>query len=105
MPYIKQEERAKIDPLIKQLTHEIQAINSMAPDGALNYTFTQLLRNTLLAGKPGYILFERAVGVLECCKLELYRRAAAPYENLKVRENGDVYNYIEGGQLPQAPPT
>ena len=31
------------------------------------------------------------LGVLECVKLELYRRVAAPYEDKKCQENGDVY--------------
>ena len=31
------------------------------------------------------------VGVLECAKIELYRRIAAPYEDDKSRINGDVY--------------
>ena len=31
------------------------------------------------------------VGVLECAKLELYRRMAAPYEDEKIEDNGDVY--------------
>ena len=30
------------------------------------------------------------LGALECCKLELYRRFAAPYEDTKVISNGDV---------------
>jgi len=30
-------------------------------------------------------------GVLRCVELELYRRLAAPYEDLKCAENGDVY--------------
>lgn len=35
---------------------------------------------------------ERGVrGAIECCKLELYRRAVVPYENGKRLENGDVY--------------
>jgi hypothetical protein len=32
-----------------------------------------------------------AIGVLECAKLELYRRVAAPYEDEKIAESGDVY--------------
>jgi hypothetical protein len=28
--------------------------------------------------------------MLECCKLELYRKIAAPYEDIKIQENGDV---------------
>jgi hypothetical protein len=31
------------------------------------------------------------VGALEGAKMEFYRRAAAPYEDLKIKENGDVY--------------
>lgn len=31
------------------------------------------------------------LGVLECVKLELYRRVAAPYEDRKIEENGDVF--------------
>jgi hypothetical protein len=30
------------------------------------------------------------VGALECCKLELYRKRIAPYEELKERENGPI---------------
>jgi hypothetical protein len=30
------------------------------------------------------------VGALRCCELEIYRRLAAPYEDLKIKENGDV---------------
>jgi hypothetical protein len=32
-----------------------------------------------------------AVGAIECCKLEFYRRVAAPYEDRKIKTNGDVY--------------
>lgn len=32
-----------------------------------------------------------ALGALECCKLEFYRRVAAPYEDSKIISNGDVY--------------
>ena len=32
-----------------------------------------------------------AIGVLECAKLELYRRVVAMYEDGKIKENGDVF--------------
>ena len=38
-----------------------------------------------------YSKINALIGVLECAKLELYRRVAAPYENDKIDENGDVY--------------
>ena len=31
---------------------------------------------------------------LECAKLELYRRLAAPYEDEKRKETGDVYRSL-----------
>jgi hypothetical protein len=34
-----------------------------------------------------------ATGVLENIKQELYRRIAAPYEDRKVLENGDIKEY------------
>jgi hypothetical protein len=30
-------------------------------------------------------------GAVECCKMELYRRLTAPYEDLKITQNTDVF--------------
>jgi hypothetical protein len=38
-----------------------------------------------------YFSYNEVVGVLECVKLEMYRRLVAPYEDRKCKENGDVY--------------
>jgi hypothetical protein len=35
------------------------------------------------------------IGALECAKLELYRRLASPYEDLKIADNGDIYQERE----------
>jgi hypothetical protein len=37
-----------------------------------------------------YYHINKAVGVLECIKMEFYRRVAAPYEDTKIEQNGDV---------------
>ena len=34
--------------------------------------------------------YNRSMGVLECIKSEWYRRQVGPYEDKKIRENGDV---------------
>jgi hypothetical protein len=34
--------------------------------------------------------YNEQIGILECAKLELYRKRAAPYEDLKEQENGPV---------------
>jgi len=44
-----------------------------------------------LPPKPSYSDYNALVGVLECAKLEFYRRAVAAYEDKKIKENGDVY--------------
>jgi len=35
--------------------------------------------------------YNTLIGVLENIKLELYRRKIIPYEDIKIKENGDVY--------------
>jgi hypothetical protein len=44
-----------------------------------------------------YANLNEMIGALECCKLELYRILTAPYEDVKIEENGGVYQAkIEG---------
>ena len=82
MPYIKQEIRDQLDP---DLT--ISPTN----EGEMNYVITDILDDYLSAYGLNYANVNALVGVLECAKLELYRRIAAPYEDEKIQENGDVY--------------
>ena len=101
MPYVKKSQRENLDPAIDELVNRLRLTceqDKDEPDGLLNYAFTRMLTKTF-AQKPRYILLERAVGCLESCKLEFYRRVVAPYENKKAKENGDVFEWVEGGQL------
>lgn len=59
--------------------------------GELNYAITMLLLEYISLKGKGYENINAAVGALECAKLEFYRRLAAPYEDTKIEENGDVY--------------
>ena len=61
--------------------------------GNLNYTVTNLMESAIELGGKNYATINSLVGMLECCKMELYRRLAANYEDLKVMENGDVDIY------------
>lgn len=85
MPYINRNSRADLD------------IGLRGPEtaGELNYCITKLV-DAYIAGKDGvsYQNVNEVVGVLECAKLELYRRVAAPYEDVKLAENGEVYSVI-----------
>ena len=101
MPYIKQSQRENLDPAIVELANRIKLTceqDKCDPDGMLNYIFTKLILDRMVPG-PNYVQIERAVGCLESCKLEFYRRFAGPYENKKVKENGDVFTWVPEGQL------
>ncbi len=87
MPYVKQDERG--------IYVELKKVPETP--GQLNYLLTSIclayLRErgqhegqTVLT----YGGIAEVVGALECCKLEFYRRQAAPYEDKKVIQNGDM---------------
>ena len=58
--------------------------------GELNFVITKLIVE-YLGNVPHYEQYNAVVGVLECAKLEIYRRLIAVYEDLKMHENGDVF--------------
>lgn len=87
MPYIKPEDRTPLDPLIDQLCAALPAEDFA---GQFNYVVSRLCAD-VLETKQNYARINELVGALECAKLELYRRVAAPYEDTKVEQNGDVY--------------
>jgi len=91
MPYIKRNSRIAYDELIEEIVSILRTIDDSELDGRLNYIISRLLFKAYFADGVRYVKINRAVGVLECAKLELYRRIAAPYEDKKRRENGDVY--------------
>lgn len=65
--------------------------------GELNYAITKLVDNYLRRqDRVRYAHLNEVIGALECVKQELYRRVAAPYEDQKIRETGDVYDVLEG---------
>ena len=87
MPYIKTGKRAKYDIIFKELVKILRALPPEEVDGELNYFVTKLLKEIY---PLRYFHINKAIGVLECIKLEYYRRVAAPYEDLKIQESGDV---------------
>ena len=92
MPYVKQVRRDAI--LEKCLTDEgfdrIINLKEIKTAGELNYAITEMLIAFSKQGS-GYQSINDVVGALEGAKLEFYRRVAVPYEDEKIKENGDVY--------------
>jgi hypothetical protein len=82
MPYVDKQSRARLSSGAKPET-----------PGELNYLITTLLDDYIQRkGGVRYTHINEVVGVLECAKLELYRRVAAEYEDKKCEESGDVYS-------------
>ncbi|PIQ73980.1 MAG: hypothetical protein CO002_03030 [Candidatus Portnoybacteria bacterium CG_4_8_14_3_um_filter_44_10] len=93
MPYIKQEQRITLDKHIERLAEEIKKLSAgddkTAFAGLLNYSCTKLA--LALIPKRGYAFIALITGVFKNIADEFYRRYAAPYEDEKIKENGDVY--------------
>ena len=101
MPYIPATRREDFDALIAEIVQMLHSegtgYGTRSP-GDLNYVLTKIVLGYLYQKKdktvshtPHYADLNEAMGVLECVKQELYRRDAAPYEDKKIKENGDVY--------------
>lgn len=58
--------------------------------GHLNYLNFWLVKNWIDKNGKKYWIFALIVGTLVCCVLEIYRRLVAPYEEIKIKEAGDV---------------
>ena len=81
MPYIKQDRRQAFN------------LESAIPEtpGELNYVFTMILKEYIERHGKSYKILNDVLGALEGTKLEFYRRVVVTYEDLKMYENGDVY--------------
>lgn len=87
MPYIKKEQRTVVDKEIKALADAIRSAGKENRAGIMNYSISCLLKNLY---ELRYSEINEAIGMLECAKQEYYRRVAGPYEDKKIKENGDV---------------
>ena len=95
MPYIKQNTRTTLDPAIDQLVKAIADLEldnlegGNNTEGNLNYIISRILSDVYTHPLSNRNIND-AVGMLDCCKMEFYRRLAF-YEDQKIVENGDVY--------------
>lgn len=78
MPYISDD--ARIDLALG---------NAPAHAGELTYDLSQTVLR-YLGSTPRFQAYAEVLGALEATKLELYRRALAPYEDAAAERNGDL---------------
>jgi hypothetical protein len=105
MPYIKEQDRKMLDSHIDSLVflfkcslegeicqeQNLTDNQTMMLLGKINYCFSRILSD--IAGDVSYSKIAMITGVLENIKQEYYRRAAEPYEDKKIVENGDIKEY------------
>lgn len=84
MPYIKDKDRQVFEGAIQEIN------NVMMNPGELNYVITRLIHGYVNFHGLSYDSLNDAVGVLECAKQEFIRRVVGPYEDIKIKSNGDV---------------
>jgi len=87
MPYIPQIHRNDIHEDLMESGVDFIPENA----GEINYLVSALINNYLKRNGLNYANVNEMMGAIECCKLELYRIIAAPYEDDKAKENGEVY--------------
>lgn len=108
MPYISEEMRGRthdhpniranehsLDTRIEELLDTINRLfHNEELGGVINYCFSRILADCYdFDSNPRYHKLERAIGNVECIKLEIYRRIGAVYEDRAIKKNGDIPEY------------
>ena len=81
MPYVKQERRPSLDPLVDALGNELEF------NGDFNYVLYALCKRFVV---PSYNNYKNYIGELNEAATEIRRRILSEYEDEKIFENGDV---------------
>ena len=82
-------------PYIKEYEREYAIAKT---PGELNFLIHELIAQYLNEKGLRYNTINDVVGVLSCVQAEFYRRIAAPYEDKKKAENGDIVLYHKYGE-------
>jgi len=119
MPYINKNARQNYDDIIEELSIAIanrghlEGYQTLAGD--LNYSISTLLHKTYINAEESlsrcnpkdclgkvkekrvlsYSEYNEIIGILECAKMEVYRRLVVPYEDKKIEQNTDVFEKVE----------
>lgn len=83
MPYIRQEARSAIDFHLHMLEPHIQV------PGRLAYAVYRLMQ-MYVGHSKSFDTLSGVIGAVDCAKEEFRRRVVNPYEDAKIKENGDV---------------
>lgn len=82
MPYLSKQQQEQLTGEFKRMPED---------PGELNFAITSLCIKYLASKAGRYCHYNDVIGALESAKLEFYARAVRPYEDEKIKANGDVY--------------
>ena len=85
MPYVPQGSRRDLSPWAPAFART---------EGELNFQLTSLLVEYIEENGLSYERIGDVEGALQNASKEFARRVTAPYEDLKIQENGDVYEPV-----------
>jgi len=85
-PYIKLGDRPELDAIIMQFPQ--------MEEPELDYVITRLAIRFAKEHDFRFVTLNKVWGVMTGAAAEFYRRLIGPYENRKVKENGDVYQDV-----------
>ncbi len=86
MPYIDKHRKAELKPLLDQIL--------LSSPGDITYAVSILMINYLKRNSPHMLTFtslNSCIGAIERALDEFKRRILDPYEQEKIRDNGDIY--------------
>lgn len=92
MPYIKQIDRDRLDPMIEPIVKYLKQKPAWNVAGLLNYVFT-IIVVSLWNNCRAYHMGNSIIGAFECAAREFARRHLDEYEDEKIKENGDVQSF------------
>ena len=103
MPYIKQERREPIDAALRKLEEALTSFHTerTLEKGDLNYIISNIVISYCKKHGVSYGTLSDITGVLNDVKIEFERRVVAPYEDTKIKENGDIYSDIQNYRKKQ----
>jgi hypothetical protein len=90
MPYIKKEERVQYENSINEILVHLESLEENDVKGHLNYIIFTIIKRYLTKKGLRYFRINDILGVLECCKLEVYLTIAGNYESQAEEKNGPI---------------
>ena len=88
MPYIELKDRLAFEQILNDFGNLIS--NRGISRGELNFLFTKLSLMYIEKHGKSYSTLADIIGTFECAKMEFYRKSVVPYEEKKIKQNGDV---------------